>query len=197
MDRVTATTSASTIALAFLVGLPQPSAYAMALAETSPPELHFPLPIRAYGYATEQPQAAFTTETASLPNLDPTPRTLPPVDPSIEQQRAQFDGMLAGASELLDRLATGGVLSDERIGFARSALEYLALWKAPPPTDLSDGSDGDFTLIWRRQGLSASLTFTEDEVIGYAHTPRMLAPLMFEGAALNIPDLNMLSRALG
>jgi hypothetical protein len=105
--------------------------------------------------------------------------------------------MLTKAAGLLDHMAAAGALSPERVAMARDALAHLALWKAPPPTELSDCSDGDFTLIWRKPGLSASLTYTNEDVVGYAYTPRMFAPWMFEQERISIPELNTLARALG
>ena len=97
------------------------------------------------------------------------------------------------ADALLRRMAADGVLSAPRISEARAALVFLGywqvLWGAPPPTDISDGSDGDFSLIWRMGAQAASLSFTEDEVQGYSYHPGLMKPWVFEGHHINAADL--------
>ncbi len=101
------------------------------------------------------------------------------------------------AHVLLDRMAAAGQLPPAQVDDARQALTYLYLWGGPPPTDLSDGSDGDFSLMWRNGPQAASLSFGADEVLGYSFKPSMLKPWMFEDARIGISELNTFIRTLG
>jgi hypothetical protein len=195
MVHASSATSAGTIGLALLLSMQQiAAAHATALADTSPREVRFPL--RAPEPEPTQAVVPATTDTA--PPIEVMPPSAAKRDATMTQQDAcEFDGAFAGAYALLDRLTVGGTLSADRAVAARNALDHMTVWKVPAPTELSDGSDGDFTLIWRRGGLTASLTYTDEDVVGYAYNPRMLAPWMFEQAGISIPELNTLARALG
>lgn len=105
-------------------------------------------------------------------------------------------GNFALPAALLDRLAEAGVLPPLKVSSAMLALSLLALWGAPAPTDLSDGSDGDFSLIWRDAPVSASLSFTADEILGYAFSPDMRKPWLFEGQTIGAVALNAFFRTL-
>ncbi len=127
--------------------------------------------------------------------------SMEPMVPANAALAAQFDlqhsNSMRMAATLLRDLGVAGTLSQDRVALAGQGLELLSLWDAPEPTELSDGSDGDFSLIWRRPNLSASLSYTEDEVVGYAYTPTMLTPWIFERDRISISELNILRRALG
>ena len=100
------------------------------------------------------------------------------------------------ASAQLSRLAGSQMLSAERVEHARDVLRRLAIWEAPEPTSMTDGSDGELGLIWRRGSLVASLTVDEDDVLGYAYSPDMQTPWTFEADRIGVPELNRLVRAL-
>jgi hypothetical protein len=89
-----------------------------------------------------------------------------------------------------------GSLSAGRVASARFALSLLSIWGAPPPTDVSDGSDGDFSLVWRKAPLSASLSFTDEEILGYSFSPGMWRPWKFEGQSIDVVALNNFFRTL-
>ena len=101
------------------------------------------------------------------------------------------------AVSLLDEMSNSGILPPVRVESARSVLYFLSLWKAPPPTDLADGTDGDFSMIWRNGSAAASLYFNADEVLGYSFKPGMAKPWVFEGERISVADLNTFVRTLG
>lgn len=190
MVQVSSATSVGTIGLAFL--LMQPAANGgVAFANTAQAALQSGIPDP--GRSPSKPPW-FETDPTDTTAASVLGATAPPVRRWTE---ARLAAVLEQASALLDRMAAAGTLSSERVEMAREALKHLALWEVAAPTELSDGSDGDFTLIWRRAGLSASLTYTEHDVVGYAYSPQMMAPWMFEQERISIPELNMLARALG
>jgi hypothetical protein len=134
--------------------------------------------------------------TASAPPLG----DIRPVPVRARDVRARMPGdapPLTAASALLDRLVADNAISAVSVSHARQAISLLSLWKAPAPTELSDGSDGDFSMLWRKDQLVASLYFSEGEVVGYAYKPGMDGPWTLEADDIGVPALNKFLRILG
>jgi hypothetical protein len=110
---------------------------------------------------------------------------------------ASSTATIAEASALLTKMADCGDLPPGRVAAARTTLFYLTLWKVRSPTEISDGTDGDLSLIWLVDGLAASLSFTTDEVLGYSFKPGMPKPWQFEGHTIGVRDLNTFVRTVG
>jgi hypothetical protein len=76
-------------------------------------------------------------------------------------------------------------------------MQLMVLWRAIPPTQTSDGSDGDVTMFWEAGDVSASLSIDNDETLGYAYRRGLLEPWNFVGDEIGIAELNELHRILG
>lgn len=98
--------------------------------------------------------------------------------------------------ERLRRAASVAAVDPAVLNAALRAAQYLALFVYIVP-EVSDGSDGDLSLLWVHDDLEASLSFELDgSVAGYAFRRGEPGPWTFEGNHLDISALSSLVATL-